>query len=109
MLHQLCGTYLRSPTSNNTLDIEFEVSVDSLHSSLGAIRKITAFSGAAHRGRPAICEVACGPDQTKGFSNPPQVDRIWLWVYYSKIPIYPVFYLLKVDTPFDNGAETVVT
>ena len=29
--------------------------------------------------------------------SPPQVDRIWLWVYYNKIPIYPIFYLLKGD------------
>ena len=29
--------------------------------------------------------------------SPPQVDRIWLGVYYSKIPIYPIFYLLKGD------------
>ena len=27
--------------------------------------------------------------------SPPQVDRIWLWVYYNKIPIYPIFYLLN--------------
>ena len=27
--------------------------------------------------------------------SPPEVDRIWLWVYYNKIPIYPIFYLLK--------------
>ena len=29
---------------------------------------------------------------------PPQVDRIWLWVYYNKIPyaaISYLFYLLK--------------
>ena len=24
-------------------------------------------------------------------------DRIWLWVYYNKIPIYPIFYPLKGD------------
>ena len=29
--------------------------------------------------------------------NPPYVDRIWLWVYYDKIPIYPMFYLPKGD------------
>ena len=32
--------------------------------------------------------------------SPPQVDRIWLWVCYNKIPIYPIypiFYLLKGD------------
>ena len=29
--------------------------------------------------------------------SPPQVDRIWLRVYYKKIPIYLIFYLLKVD------------
>ena len=27
--------------------------------------------------------------------SPPKVDRIWLWVYYNKIPIYPIFYLLN--------------
>ena len=27
--------------------------------------------------------------------SPPEVDRIWLWVYYNKIPLYPMFYLLK--------------
>ena len=27
----------------------------------------------------------------------PEVDRIWLWVYYTKIPIYPIFYLLNGD------------
>ena len=27
--------------------------------------------------------------------SPPQVERIWLWVYYNKIPIQPIFYLLK--------------
>ena len=25
------------------------------------------------------------------------MDRIWLWVYCNKIPIYPIFYLLKGD------------
>ena len=30
-------------------------------------------------------------------SSLPQVDRIWLWVYYNKIPIYPIFYLLQGD------------
>ena len=30
----------------------------------------------------------------RGYS-PPKVDRIWLWVYYNKIHIYPIFYLLK--------------
>ena len=27
--------------------------------------------------------------------SPAQVDRIWLWVCYRKIPIYPIFYQLK--------------
>ena len=27
--------------------------------------------------------------------SPPQVDRIWLWIYYNKIPMYPILYLLK--------------
>ena len=29
--------------------------------------------------------------------SPPLVDRIWFWVYYDEIPIYPIFYLLKGD------------
>ena len=29
--------------------------------------------------------------------SPPEADRIWLWAYFNKIPIYPVFYLLKGD------------
>ena len=29
--------------------------------------------------------------------SPPEVDRIWLWVYDNKMPIYPIFYLLKGD------------
>ena len=32
----------------------------------------------------------------QGYS-PPQVDRIWLWAYYNKIPIYRIFYLRKAD------------
>ena len=27
--------------------------------------------------------------------SPPEVDRIWLWVYFNNIPIHPIFYLLK--------------
>ena len=27
----------------------------------------------------------------------PQVDRIALWVYYSKVSTYPIFYLLQGD------------
>ena len=33
---------------------------------------------------------------SNGYS-PPEVDRIGLWVYDTKIPIYPIFYLLKGD------------
>ena len=29
--------------------------------------------------------------------SPPKVDRIWVWVYSNKIPIYPIFYLLNGD------------
>ena len=29
--------------------------------------------------------------------SPPKVDRIWLWVYSNKFPIYLIFYLLKGD------------
>ena len=34
------------------------------------------------------------PQNPKPYS-PSKVDRIWLWVYYNKIPIYPIFYLLN--------------
>ena len=34
----------------------------------------------------------------------PQVDRIWLWVYCNKIPIYPIFYLLK-ETNVEVGLQ----
>ena len=27
-------------------------------------------------------------------NSPPSVDRIWLWAYYNKILLYPIFYLL---------------
>ena len=33
---------------------------------------------------------------TRGYRSP-EVDRIWLWVCHNKIPIYPIFYLLKGD------------
>ena len=33
----------------------------------------------------------------QGGYSPPQVDRICLWVEYSQIPIYPIFYLRKGD------------
>ena len=29
--------------------------------------------------------------------RPSFVDRIWLWVHYNEIPIYPIFYLLEGD------------
>ena len=32
-----------------------------------------------------------------GIYSPPQVDRIWLWVFLDSIPIYPILYLLKGD------------
>ena len=34
-------------------------------------------------------------DLELGRYSPPEVARIWLWVYYNKVPIYPIFYLLK--------------
>ena len=39
---------------------------------------------------------AAGPTGALGWAySPPSVDRIWLWAYYSKIPMYLIFYLLK--------------
>ena len=42
---------------------------------------------------------------TKGFGvySFPEVDRIWLWVYHNKIPIYFIFDLLKGD--YRGGAS----
>ena len=37
------------------------------------------------------------------YSSPPEVGRIWIWVYYDKIPIHPIFYLLEGD---DNVFDT---
>ena len=31
------------------------------------------------------------------------MDRIWLWVYYNKIPIYPIVHLLKGDSKLTLG------
>ena len=38
-------------------------------------------------------ESDCGPETC----SPPQVDGIWLWVYYDKVAICRIFYLLKGD------------
>ena len=29
--------------------------------------------------------------------SPPEIERIWLWVYYNEITTYPMFYLFKED------------
>ena len=41
-------------------------------------------------------DLICGLQVGKRYS-PPLVGGIWLWVYYNKIPIYPIFFLLKGD------------
>ena len=38
-----------------------------------------------------------GSTETMEAYSPPSVDRKWLWVYYNKIPICPMFYLLERD------------
>ena len=49
-----------------------------------------------------VAAVTMVPCQDAGFfrvySSP--LHRIWLWVYYNKIPIYPIFYLFKGDYMF---------
>ena len=40
--------------------------------------------------------------------SPPQVDRIWLWVHYKKIPKYPIFYLLKGDHKLNRKDTSVL-
>ena len=37
----------------------------------------------------------CGQNMRFRVYSPPQVDSIWLSVYYNRFPIYPIFYLLK--------------
>ena len=44
-----------------------------------------------------ICRGCCGLCLETDRYSFPQVDRIWFWVYFKKIPIYPIFYLLKGD------------
>ena len=36
---------------------------------------------------------------TRVHYSPPEVDRIWLWVSYTEIPIYPIFYLTFAGGP----------
>ena len=47
-------------------------------------------SSGCYRATPTECT-------PKEIYRPPQVNRIWLWVYYNKIPIYPIFYLHTGD------------
>ena len=49
------------------------------------------------RCKPRRCMHACSETLHMKAYSPPQVDRKWLWVYYNKIPNYPIFYLLKGD------------
>ena len=37
-----------------------------------------------------------------GSSRPPEVDRIWLWVYCNKLPIYPIYSIYLRGTRLDN-------
>ena len=49
-------------------------------------------------GRPAPPRIPLPTSSPKCKSYTPlSVDRIQLWVYYNKIPGYPIFYLLKGD------------
>ena len=36
---------------------------------------------------------------------PPEVDRLWLWVYDNMIPQHPMFYLLKADYKSEDSAN----
>ena len=42
-----------------------------------------------------------GPSSEPSFIFPLQVDRIRLWVNYNKVPMYPIFDLLKGDYGFE--------
>ena len=51
---------------------------------------------------PILGGCLLGDDNNKGYS-PLKVARIWLGVYYNKIPIYLIFYLLKGDYSMYRG------
>ena len=50
----------------------------------------------------------CSSSSRGGTYRPPYVDRIWLWVDYNKIPMYPIFYLLKGDYRLNMSNENPV-
>ena len=52
---------------------------------------------------PILGGCLLGYDNNKAGYSPLEVDRIWLWVYYNKIPIYLIFYLLKGDYSMYRG------
>ena len=39
--------------------------------------------------------------------SPLEVDRIWLWVYFNKTPIYQAFYLLYGESKERMGLHEV--
>ena len=63
--------------------------------------------------QPRSARTTCKKEELRLLTiySPPYVDRIWLWVYYTKIPLYPIFYLLKGDTKlislgfFESGSD----
>ena len=55
------------------------------------------------QGLPVVILRATGVKVGREVYSPPSVDRIWLWAYYNKIPLYPIFYLLKGDYSHKNG------
>ena len=60
-------------------------------------RKMGRGDARAHQG---VCRYGCEIPQYTNWTvaaSPPLVDRIWLWVYYHKIRMYLIFYLLQGD------------
>ena len=52
--------------------------------------------GHSSQGAPALRLPWRSMNLDLSYSTPSE-DGIWLWVYYKKTPIYPIFYLLKGD------------
>ena len=60
--------------------------------------RLQAFRAPCPLNRSGLLRALAGTVQELIGPHSPVVSlRIWLWVYYSKIPIYPIFHLLMGD------------
>ena len=68
-----------------------------LHNARGACADVHLY--AWHHCPPQTHGSCCGQAKRsqRVTYSPPSGDRIWLWANYNKIPMHPIFYLLKGD------------